>query len=86
MLAVVGNKEDLIDEEEVDIDEVRSWATSMNAIFKKTSAKTARGVEDLFREIALRLDGSLGQQRRPAGQSLSLNSQGPAVKDKDCKC
>lgn len=84
VLAVVGNKEDLIDEEEVDIDEVRSWATAMNAIFKKTSAKTARGVEDLFREIALRLDGSLGQQRRTGGQSL--NTQQPVVKDKDCKC
>lgn len=83
MLAVVGNKEDLIDQEEVDIDEARTWATAVNAVFKKTSAKTARGVEDLFREIAIRLDGSLGQSR-PEGHHL--RDQQPVVKDKDCKC
>ena len=85
MLAIVGNKEDLIDQEEVDIDEARTWAAVENAIFKKTSAKTARGVEDLFREIATRLDGSLGPQSRPAGQHLE-NQQRPVVKDQDCKC
>lgn len=83
-MAVVGNKEDLIDQEVVDIDEARSWASSINAIFRKTSAKTARGVEDLFREIAGRLDTSLTEQRRPGG--VNIVQQPQATKTKECKC
>mmetsp|Transcript_31563 Transcript_31563/g.54687 ORF Transcript_31563/g.54687 Transcript_31563/m.54687 type:complete len:81 (+) Transcript_31563:1961-2203(+) len=39
-LTVAGNKEDLVDSEEVDTTVAKSWAQSIGAIYRKTNAKT----------------------------------------------
>ena len=52
VLAIVGNKEDLYDNEEVDEDEAKNLAKDLNAIFQKTTAKETNGsVDDLFMKI-----------------------------------
>lgn len=48
---IVANKSDLYENEEVDEKEAREYAKSMNALFKKTSAKNAEGIENLFLKI-----------------------------------
>mmetsp|Transcript_7228 Transcript_7228/g.13360 ORF Transcript_7228/g.13360 Transcript_7228/m.13360 type:complete len:211 (+) Transcript_7228:620-1252(+) len=58
-LAVAGNKEDLVDSEEVDTTAAKSWAQQIGAIYRKTSAKTNYGIEQLFREIAIKLNPHL---------------------------
>ena len=82
---MVGNKEDLIEDEEVDIDEVRGWAGSINAVFKKTSAKTAAGIQALFREIAGKLDSTLDVHKPKLG-GLSLEREASKPHTEGCKC
>ena len=52
MLALAANKNDLYDKEEVEENEGISLAKELGAIFQRTSAKEATGVEDLFEKIA----------------------------------
>ena len=48
VVAVVGNKSDCYEQEEVKEEDAREFATSIQAIFKLTSAKTGDNIEDLF--------------------------------------
>lgn len=56
LLAIVGNKIDRADDEQVSYEEVKEYAQSVNAIFKLTSAKEGKGITELFTSIAERLD------------------------------
>lgn len=47
-IALVGNKQDLLDEEEVRFEESQSYANSIGAYHYLTSAKTNTGVKELF--------------------------------------
>ena len=52
VLAVVANKDDLYEHQEVQENEGRDLAKELNAIFQKTSAKeTSGGVDILFKNI-----------------------------------
>ena len=51
VLAVVGNKIDRCDEEEVDYAMVKEYATSLGAILKLVSAKEGKNIEDLFNTV-----------------------------------
>ena len=53
VFAVAANKEDLRAAE--DDSEAVKWAASIQAVYKRTSAKTNYGVEQLFQATALRL-------------------------------
>ena len=48
ILAVVGNKCDLYEEESADEQQAKDFAKEINAIFMLTSAKTGDGIEKLF--------------------------------------
>ena len=52
ILAIVGNKEDLYEKEEVDENDVINFAKELGAICVKTSAKNQSGINDLFLKIA----------------------------------
>ena len=56
IIAIVGNKEDRVNEEVVDSDTATTFAESIDALYAKTSAKTSYGVETLFLEIAKRMN------------------------------
>ena len=51
MIAVVGNKSDNYEYEQVPDIEGKSLAKQLNAIFHTTSAKTGLGVDELFNKI-----------------------------------
>lgn len=55
-IAIVGNKQDLYQEEKVSDEEARTYAEKIGAMFKLTSALDATGVDDLFNEMANALD------------------------------
>ena len=48
IIAIVGNKSDLYEYEEVTEDEVKEFAKSINAIYQQTSACNGSGVKELF--------------------------------------
>jgi small GTP-binding protein len=58
IIAIIANKADLIESENVDEKEARKYAKSINAIFARTSAKNNVGVNDLFLEIAKKYTGT----------------------------
>jgi small GTP-binding protein len=58
IIAIIANKADLIECENVDEKEARNYAKSINAIFARTSAKNNVGVNDLFLEIAKKYTGT----------------------------
>ena len=58
ILAIIANKADLVEHEQVDEGEARKYAQELNALFAVTSAKNNSGVDDLFLEIARRHTGS----------------------------
>ena len=51
ILAVVGNKYDLYDSQDVNDDKVQEYADSIGAIFQLTSAKSNYGIKTLFKNI-----------------------------------
>jgi len=56
VIAVVGNKIDRVDDEQVSYNEAKEYSQSIGAIFKLTSAKEGKGIGELFTSIAERLD------------------------------
>ena len=58
ILAIVANKSDLCENEEVDEEIARSYAQELNALFCTTSAKSSFGINDLFLQIAKKHTGA----------------------------
>lgn len=67
LICVIGNKSDLEDQAEVDSSTARSYAKSINATFKLTSAKENRGISELFTKLCEELENKEAE--------LILNSQ-----------
>eukprot|EP00742_Colponemidia_sp_Colp-10_P002257 GILJ01002411.1.p1 GENE.GILJ01002411.1~~GILJ01002411.1.p1 ORF type:complete len:202 (-),score=23.82 GILJ01002411.1:501-1106(-) len=51
VIAIAGNKSDLTEHQEVAPADARAYAEEIGAIFKETSAKENRGVQELFVDI-----------------------------------
>ena len=58
ILAIIANKYDLFEKEQVDEEEAREFAAKINAFYAVTSAKNNCGVNDLFLQIAKKYSGS----------------------------
>eukprot|EP00897_Mesotaenium_endlicherianum_P004333 jgi/Mesen1/3928/ME000209S02949 len=69
VLALVGNKADLIDQLDVALEEVEEYAASNGMFYIQTSAKTAENVNELFEQIATKL---------PRGRPTTLSMRGNA--------
>ena len=54
ILAIVGNKSDLYEQEIIDENKVRKYADELGAFFTYTSAKNRKGIEELFTEVGNR--------------------------------
>ena len=57
VIALVGNKTDLVDRREVSVEEGDRKAKEENVLFVETSAKAGFNVKALFRKIAAALPG-----------------------------
>ena len=54
IMYIVGNKNDLIEQQQVKEEEVREYATNQKVSIWFTSAKTSNGIDELFEEIVQR--------------------------------
>lgn len=86
MVCIVGNKEDLIEKEAITPNESKEYAKSIGALFRKVSAKTSYGVEQMFRDLSLKLDSNLNvRDSKEYVNSIYLeNPTPPAKKKKRC--
>lgn len=88
VLAVVGNKEDLIDQEEVRLMEAKYFANLIKASHYKISAMDGTGVSELFKEISQKLLGVDYLSVRETIKSSKVGSllQSSHEKQKKKKC
>lgn len=84
VVAVAGNKEDLVMMECVEPDEVLEFAQSIGGFMKKTSCKTNQGIETVFREISLRIFNEIETPSKDP--SVLLQRQNSKKKDKKSCC
>ena len=56
VIALVGNKADLIEERRVQTEEAEVYAAENDLLFMETSAKTGMNVNELFEMIVRRID------------------------------
>ena len=84
VIVLVANKEDLPWSSSLSESAAQEWASSLGAIYRRTSAKTKYGVEQLFKAVGTRLFPA-GQAERSFGrESIKLTSMKPARGKKCC--
>ena len=77
ILAVVGNKLDLYEKEQVIEEEAREFAKEKNAIFKLTSAQSGAGINNLFESLikkylSLKFESKEKEKKNERTQSFRL--------------
>jgi small GTP-binding protein len=83
IVAVAGNKEDLVSLEVVQPDEAQAFASSLGGFLKKTSAKTNQGIESVFKEIGLRI---FNETEVVEKENIQLKRQNSKKKEKKNCC
>ena len=82
MLALAANKNDLYDKEEVEENEGISLAKELGAIFQRTSAIEATGVEDLFEKIANKIiNPNCVIENSPTNQTEDVHNNSVRLED-----
>ena len=88
VLGIAGNKSDLYDEEVVPEQEARDYAKSIGAVFSLTSAQNNSGINELFKNLAIKyLDPNYvfkepGQQNQEVKPKEPSPSPSPKPKSK----
>ncbi|OMJ73520.1 hypothetical protein SteCoe_27781 [Stentor coeruleus] len=82
LVAIAGNKEDLVANENVPPENAITYAESIKAVYRRTSAKNSQGIEALFKEIIFKLHPEIGQQ--PDRNSTKLQCKDPKKIKKGC--
>ena len=87
VLAVVGNKIDRCDEEEVDYANVKEYASSLGAILKLVSAKEGKNIDVLLRlfKDLFNTVGEMAVKKRGEGPTTTGGQKVTGKKDKKKK-
>ena len=87
ILAIVGNKVELTDEQEVSESEGERYARKHHAIFKGTSAKENTGIEELFENILDDLlDHSVVEETHDMNTSKLVHPRKPQHEEVNRRC
>ena len=85
-LAIVGNKCDLVDQEQVTTSDGEKYARECRALFMKTSAKENVGVSELFENLCDELIDSMNLEKNEVDVTRSrlVNTPSKVHKKKCC--
>ncbi|CAN7070867.1 unnamed protein product [Brassica oleracea var. botrytis] len=83
VMALAGNKSDLLDAKKVSAEEAQTYAQENSLFFMETSAKTAANVKEIFYEIARRLP-RVQPTENPTGMVLPDRAMDRAVSSSCC--
>eukprot|EP01092_Planopodium_desertum_P005533 TRINITY_DN2318_c0_g1_i1.p1 TRINITY_DN2318_c0_g1~~TRINITY_DN2318_c0_g1_i1.p1 ORF type:complete len:100 (+),score=6.59 TRINITY_DN2318_c0_g1_i1:31-300(+) len=88
IIAIAGNKSDMVEKHQVQISECENYAKSIGAVFMLTSAKDGRGIEELFLIVSRKLieDKKTKGELSVTPKGLELKSSTTSKKDGGCKC
>lgn len=84
IIALVGNKADLVDERSIDEQEAKDYATELELLYFETSAKENINVEELFNSIAGKIPKEA--QPRQAQAQVRLNQEPTALAQRSSCC
>ena len=88
VFGVFGNKEDLVQDEKVSLEEAKTFAAGINAVYAKTSAKLNTGIEEGFRnlsiEVLLRSDAIVYKESFRLTGPTSQKPRSPVSKSSGC--
>ena len=80
VLALAGNKNDMYEHEEIEEDEGIQLGKELGAIFQKTSAKEATGVDDLFYKIGKKLINPNDNNEEVSSPQEKVKEDKPIIK------
>ncbi|KAG0468757.1 hypothetical protein HPP92_018085 [Vanilla planifolia] len=84
VMALAGNKADLLEARKVTAEEALAYAQENNLFFMETSAKAAINVNEIFHEIAKRLLQSQAPQQNTGGMILVEKAENQSKKASSC--
>ncbi|CAE7709000.1 RAB5C [Symbiodinium sp. KB8] len=83
LIALAGNKADLAATRAVDTETARAYADQMGLLYLETSAKSGHNVQELFREIAVRLPKQ-SKEEDEKSRGFAVGSKGGAAQSSGC--
>ena len=91
ILAVVGNKSDLYEKEEVNEDEARAFANEIKAEFDTVSAKNGDNIDNLFGKLINKyyepiFQSKVSESTKQKGKTAKINNSKNKVKNKKKCC
>jgi small GTP-binding protein len=81
VVVVVANKDDLVGEEAISLDEAKAFASRIGARYFRTSCKNDVGVTEMFSDVGQRC---FSRSAPTAGKPVSLNKAEPKKKSSCC--
>ena len=85
IIAIIGNKEDLVDKEAITLLEAQEYAQSINALYMRASAKLGSGIKELFIEVSKEILGMSQISIRDTFRTTRGLSLVPSIKEKSKK-
>ncbi len=83
VIALAGNKLDLADQRQVDIEEAKSYADDNGIFLMETSAKSNHNVSEIFKQIAIKLPKTVAP---PKDSGVVVDEPPPQQKKEGCGC
>lgn len=84
LFCIFGNKEDLISEEKIPLEEAKTFSNSINAVYKKTSAKLNIGIDEGFQCLSDHIAKSVTLKSASSFRLEDANSTLKPMKSSRC--